>query len=75
MKARSSLQAVGDWLFRGSRVYLSSEPDKMLKTVKINWDKETSDVEDEQGRVFYDIPWDDLEFWDPEDYHLPDEPN
>ncbi len=29
--------------------------------------------EDEDGNVFYDIPWDDLEFWDPDDYHLADE--
>jgi hypothetical protein len=63
-------QAIGNWLLRGSRVYLSSEPDRMLKTVKINWNRGTSDVEDEHGRVSLDISWDDLEFWNPEDYHL-----
>lgn len=63
-------QAIGNWLLRGSRVYLSSEPDRMLKTVKIDWNRGTSDVEDEDGRVFQDISWDDLEFWNPKDYHL-----
>ena len=73
MEARSSMQAVGDWLFRGSRVYRLSEPDRMLKTKKIHWDAETSEVQDEDGNVFYDVPWDEIEFWNPEDYHLPDD--
>ena len=50
-----------------------SVPNRMLTTQRINWDRETSDVQDEDGNVFYDIPWDDLEFWNPEDYHLPDD--
>ena len=66
-------QAVGNWLFRGSRVYRLSEPDRMLKQRKIHWDRQTCDVEDADGKVFYDVPWDHLEFADRVDYHLPDE--
>ncbi len=47
----------------------------MLKQRKIHWDRQTCDVEDEDGNVFYDVSWDDLEFWDDVEYHLPDEPN
>jgi len=63
-------QAIGNWLFGGNRVYRLSEPNRMLKTRKINWDAQTSDVEDAAGTVFYDVPWDELEFRNPEDYHL-----
>jgi hypothetical protein len=66
-------QAIGNWLFDGSQVYRLDEPDRMLKTTKIHWEKESSDVEDEDGRVFHDVPWDDLDFWEPVDYHLPDD--
>jgi len=75
IEARSSMQAIGDWLFRGSRVYRLAEPDRMLTTVKIHWDSQTSDVEDGAGSVFYDVSWDELEFWDLEGFHLADEPN
>jgi len=69
-------QAIGNWLFDGSQVYRLDEPDRKLKTTKIHWERESSDVEDEDGRVFHDVPWDDLDFWEPVDYHLPDdEPN
>ncbi|MGO9570477.1 MAG: hypothetical protein ACLP5H_23345 [Desulfomonilaceae bacterium] len=71
VRSKTVMKAVGNWLFRGSRVYLSSEPDRILRTVKIDWGAGTSDVEDEDGRVFHDISWNDLEFWNPEDYHLP----
>ena len=64
------MQAIGNWLFRGSRVYRLAEPERMLTTVKINWDAQTSDVEDEGGTVFRDVSWDELEFWNPDDYHL-----
>ncbi len=70
MESHSSMQAVGDWLFRGSRIYRVSEPDRMLKTLKVNWDSETSDVQAPDGTVFRDVSWDELEFWNPEDYHL-----
>jgi hypothetical protein len=73
IRSKPEMQAVGNWLFRGSRVYRLSEPDRMLKTVKINWDAETTDVQDEDGTVLYGISWDRLEFWNPEDYHLPDD--
>ena len=73
IRSKTVMQAVGDWLFGGNRVYRLSEPDRILKTRKIHWDRETSDVEDEDGRVFCEIPWDDLEFWDPVEYHFPDE--
>jgi hypothetical protein len=56
------MQAVGDWLFRGSRVYRLSEPDRMLKQRKIHWNRQTCDVEDEDGTVFYDVSWDDIDF-------------
>ena len=63
-------QSIGNWLFRGSRVFKLSEPNRVLKTIKIHWNRCTSDVEDENGRVFFDISWDDLEFLDPSNYHL-----
>lgn len=64
-------RAVGNWLFGGNRVYRLSEPDRMLKQKKIHWDRQSCDVEDEDGRVFYDVSWDDLEFWEPVEFHLP----
>jgi len=73
IRSKTVMQAVVNWLLRGSRVYMLSVPDRMLTTKRINWDRETSDVEDEYGNVFYDVPWDDLEFLNPEDYHLPDD--
>jgi hypothetical protein len=73
IRSKTALRAVGNWLFRGSEVYLLSEPDRTLRTVKINWDAQTTDLRDEDGQVFHDVPWDDLEFWNPEDYHLADE--
>ncbi len=45
----------------------------MLKQRKIHWDRQTCDVEDEDGTVLYDVPWDSLEFWDPVEYNLPDD--
>jgi hypothetical protein len=68
-------QAIGDWLFGKNRVYRLSEPDRMLKQKQIHWDRQTCDVEDEDGRVFCDVSWDDLEFVDDVEFHLPDEPN
>ena len=73
VRSKPLMQAVGDWIFRGNRVYMLSAPNRMLITKRINWDRETSDVEDEDGIVFYDVSWHDLEFWNPEDYHLPDD--
>ncbi len=67
-------QAIGNWLFGGNRVYRLAEPDRVLKQRKIHWDRESVDVEDETGQVFYDVPWDDLEFVDDIEFHLPDEP-
>ena len=57
-------QAIGNWLFGGNLVYRLSEPDRMLKQRKIHWDRQTCDLEDEEGTVFCDVPWDELEFWD-----------
>jgi hypothetical protein len=68
-------QAVGNWLFGKNLVYRVSEPDRELKQRKIHWDRQTCDVEDEDGQVFYDVPWDDLEFVDGIECHLPDEAN
>lgn len=73
IEARSSMQAIGDWLFGGNLVYRLSEPDRVLKQRKIHWDRQTCDVEDEDGNVLHDVPWDDLEFWDPVECHLPEE--
>ena len=73
IEAYSITQALGDALFRNSRVFLLSEPDRVLKQRKIHWDRQTCDVEDEDGRVFYDVSWDDLEFVDDVDYHLPED--
>jgi len=50
-----------------------SAPNRMLTTKRINWDRETSDVEDEDGNVFYDVSWDDLEFWDDVECNFPDD--
>jgi hypothetical protein len=68
-------QALGNWLFGSNFVYRVSEPDRVLKQRKIHWNRQTCDVEDEDGQVFYDVSWDDLEFWDQVEFHLPDEPN
>jgi hypothetical protein len=73
IRSDAAMQAIGSWLFRGSRVYRLSEPDRMLKTKRINRGRETTDVQDDAGRVFYDVSWDSLEFWNPEDYHLADD--
>lgn len=73
MESRCPMQAIGDWLFGRNRVYLLSEPDRVLKQRKIHWDRQCVDVEDEDGRVFYDVPWDDLEFVDDVEYHFPDD--
>lgn len=66
-------QGIGNWLFGKSPVYRLSEPDRMLKQKKIHWDREICDVEDEDGRVILDVPWNDLEFADDIEFHLPDE--
>ena len=73
IRSKTVMKAIGNWLFGGNLVYLLSEPDRKLKTLKINWDKGSSDVEDEDGTVFQDISWDDLEFWNPVDYHFPED--
>jgi hypothetical protein len=75
IRSNTVMRAVGDWLFGKNLVYRLSEPDRVLKQRKIHWGQETCDVEDEDGRVIHDVPWDDLDFWEPVDYHLPDEPN
>lgn len=51
IKSKTVMNAIGNWLFRRNPVYLLSEPDRILKQRKIHWAKETSDVEDEDGRV------------------------
>lgn len=72
IKSRTTTNAIGNWLFRGNRVYKMSEPDRMLQQRTIHWDRETSDVEDEDGVIYYNVPWDELEFWNPVEYHVPD---
>ncbi len=73
IRSQTVIRAVVNWLLRGSQVYLLAAPNRMMKTLRINWDRETTDLEDEDGNVFYDVCWDDLEFQHPEDYHLPDD--
>jgi len=71
--SKTAMRAIYNWLFRGTHVYRLSDPDRKLTTVKVNWDAQTTDLRDEDGQVFHDVPWDDVEFWNPEDYHLADE--
>ena len=73
ISSKTALRAVGNWLFGGTRVYLLSAPSRMLKQKQIHWDRQTCDVEDSDGKVLYEVPWDRLEFWDPVEYHLPDD--
>jgi hypothetical protein len=66
-------QAIGNWLFGGNLVYRLSEPDRMLKQRKIHWDRQTCDVEGSDGTMISDVPWDELEFADGVEFHLPDD--
>jgi hypothetical protein len=66
----TAMRAVYNWLFRGSEVYLLSEPGNILKTVRINWDAGTTDLQDADGKVLHDIPWTDIEFLHPDDFHI-----
>ena len=75
IRSKTVIQAVGEWLFGGSRVYRLSEPTLMLKQKKIHWDAQTCDVEDEDGRVICDVPWDELEFADDVEFNFPDDRN
>ena len=68
--SQTALRAVYNWLFRGTQVYRLSEPDRVLTTLRINWDAQTTDLKDQDGTVFYGVPWTDLEFLRPQDYHL-----
>jgi len=68
--SKTPLMAIYNWIFRGTRVYRLSEPDRVLTTVRINWDAQSTDLQDADGTVFRDIPWTDVEFLHPEDYHL-----
>ncbi|MCL4518315.1 MAG: hypothetical protein M1587_03870 [Thaumarchaeota archaeon] len=72
-RSKTMMQAIGDWLFGGSDVYLLSDPGARLKVRKINWDRESSDLEDAQGRLYKDMPWDFIEFWYPVEAHFPDD--
>jgi hypothetical protein len=73
IRSQTVIRAVGDFLFLGNRVYLLAQPDRMLTVKKIHWDSQTSDLEDDQGRVYRDVEWDEIEFWDPVEYNFPDE--
>jgi hypothetical protein len=75
IKSQTVIRAIGSWLFGRNRVYTLDQPHRILKQKRINWDRETCDLEDEQGQVYYDVPWDSIEFWDPIDYNFPDEAN
>lgn len=73
IRSNTVMRAVGDWLFGKNLVYRLSEPDRVLKQTQIHWDRQTCDVEDEDGKVLRDVPWDCLEFVDDVGYHLPDD--
>jgi hypothetical protein len=72
-QSKKLTQAIGDWLFKGSDVYLLSDPGTRLKVRKIHWDRQSSDLEDAQGRLYKDMSWDFIEFWYPIEAHFPDE--
>jgi hypothetical protein len=72
IKSTAITQAIGDWLFLKHRVYRLKDPARMLKQLEINWNQGTCDVEDEDGNVFYGIPWKELEFVDQIYYHPPE---
>ena len=73
INSRTVMRAIGNSIFRRNLVYRLSEPERALKQRKIHWDTETCDVQDEDGRVFYSVPWDDLEFVDDVDYNFPED--
>ncbi len=68
--SQTAYRAILGWLFRGAEVYRLSEPDRILSTLRINWDEQSTDLQDEDGTVFYGVPWADLEFLHPQNYHL-----
>ncbi len=70
IRSQTVIRAGGDFLFLGNEVYRLAEPDRVLRVKRINWDSQTSDLEDDQGRVYRDVSRDDIEFQHPEDYHL-----
>jgi hypothetical protein len=60
---RTLTQALGDGLYRGTLVCRVDEPDRVLKVRRVNWDRESTLVEDEDGKVF-ELSWDETEFWE-----------
>jgi len=70
IRSQTVIRAVADFLLLGNEVYRLAEPDRVLTVKKIHWNSQTSDLEDDQGRVYRDVSWDDIEFQHPEDYHL-----
>jgi len=73
IRSKTVMMAVGNFLFLGNRVYRLNDPDTVLTVKRIHWDNESSDLQDERGRIYYRVPWDEIEFLHPEDYHLPDD--
>lgn len=70
IEAKTVMQALGDVLFTGDRVYPISDPDREVLIVKkINWEKQTNIVQDTSGRLL-EIDWDSLEFYDPVEFNL-----
>ena len=63
MRSKSLTQALGDALYRGSLVYHVGQPDRVLRVRRINWNEESSWVEDDDGKLFK-LDWDDTEFWE-----------
>jgi len=70
IEAYSITQALGDALFRDIRVFLLSEPETPLRVKRINWNRQSSDLQDSQGRIYRDVSWDDIEFADGEEYRV-----
>jgi len=73
IRSETVVKAVSDVLFTGSRVHLLAEPETPLPAKNIHWNRETSDLQDGEGRVYYDVSWDEIEFADEVEYNFPNE--
>lgn len=75
IRSETVLMAVGSWLFGRCLVYRISEPDRTLRQKTIHWDKGSCDLEDEDGQIYYNVPWDQIEFAPDNDieFHFADE--
>jgi hypothetical protein len=61
--SKTLTQSLGDALYTGSFVYRVDAPEEKLRVKSINWNRESSWVEDVDGNL-YELPWDEIEFWE-----------